>query len=364
MPVDAAPEGGSCLQAIMGRMRVFGLVLPLLLLAVAVLYGCYAWVLRQLEPPQPGAADSVRVEIMSGANVRDVADMLHAAGLIREPTVFRLYTRYLHLDGKIRPGEYDLSPGMKPELILAKLIRGDVVHYRFTVPEGLTVIQVADHLAALGLVSRDRFIRVANGSAGLVAEFLPDGVHLPYPLEGYLFPDTYDYKKGVTEEEIIEQMVRRFREKLKEEYLARARERELTVHQLVTLASIIEKEAAVAAERPLISGVYHNRLAIGMKLDADPTVRYALNKPPQETLLYKDLEVVSPYNTYRNAGLPPGPIAAPGEASIRAALWPAAHDYFYFVAKDDGSGEHYFSRTLAEHEAYTDLAAKNREARR
>lgn len=351
------------MQTVQRTSKILSFVLPLLLVAIAGLYGGYAWVLKTLEPPDSQDETPVVIEIPSGASVVQIADTLHQSGLVQNPTVFRYYSRYLGLDGQMRPGEYQLSRSMKPEEILARLTRGEVVQYRFTVPEGLTVVEMANHLAAQGLVDRDRLIAVANEAAGLVADFLPPDVDLRYPLEGYLFPDTYQHRRDIGAEEIVELMVTRFRQVMKPEYLQRAEALGLTVHELITLASIIEEEAAVASERAIISGVYHNRMAIGMKLDADPTVRYALEKPHAEPLLYRDLEVESPYNTYRNATLPPGPISAPGEASIHAALWPESHDYFFFVAKDDGTGEHYFSHTLDEHEALTDVAAQNRAKR-
>lgn len=347
------------MQPVHRTNRILSLALPLLLVAAA-LYGGYYWLDLMLQPPAAEDHTPVRIEVPAGASVAEAAGILRAAGLVRDATVFRYYTRYLGLDGQIRPGEYEFTRSMSPDQLLAKLTRGEVIHYRFTIPEGLTVVQMADHLDRLGLADRDRFIRVASEAAPLIQEFLPAGADLPYPLEGYLFPATYEYRKGIAEEEILQAMLARLRLLLKDEYVDRAREWGFTVHDLLTLASIIEKEAAVPGEREKISGVYHNRLAIGMKLDADPTVRYAINKPPEEPVLYKDLEVASPYNTYRNNGLPPGPIAAPGEASIRAALWPEKHDFYFFVAKGDGTGEHYFSRTLDEHEDYTARAEANR----
>jgi UPF0755 protein len=323
----------------LGALALLGLLLAAL--------GARQWVLARLEPVNPGAPEKVQVAIPPGASTQQVADLLYDRHLIRDPLVFRYYARYRGLDSRIMPGEYELSPSMNPDAILEKLTKGQVVVYRFTVPEGLTVSEMAELLASRKVVDRDRFLEAARNSQ-LSAKYLPEDAKLEQPLEGYLFPATYEYKPGVKEEEILRMMFDRFEQVWTPELKARAQELGLTVHQVVTLASIVEKEARVAKERAIIAGVYHNRLKIGMKLDADPTVRYAVKKPPKDDLLAADLEVESPYNTYKVAGLPPGPIAAPGEDSIRAVLYPESHDFWYFVAKGDGSGEHYFARTLDE----------------
>lgn len=325
---------------------------PLILLLLAVLLVftgalAYRWIAVRLEPVTPGSTDIVQVEIPPGVSTRDVADLLQKQQVIRDAVFFRYYARYRKLDGKLQGGEYELSPGMTPDQVLAKLARGETIVRRFTVPEGLAVAQLADLLASRKLVDRDKFLQLAAASR-LNAAYLPDGVKLAQPLEGYLFPSTYDYKRGVTAEQILALLYGQWEKTFGPDLKARAKELDMTVHEVMTLASIIEKEAQVAKERAVISGVYTNRLKVGMKLDADPTVRYAVGLPPEADLKYADLEIDSPYNTYRNAGLPPGPIAAPGLASIRAALYPETHDFWYFVAKEDGSGQHYFAETLEE----------------
>jgi UPF0755 protein len=323
-----------------------------MLLALAA-GGARWWVANMLQPVNPGAAEPVTVEIPAGAPTRAVAQLLFNHRLVKEPVVFGYYARYRHLDGQLKPGEYQFSAGMTPGLILDKLSRGDVVVHRFTVPEGLTVAQIADLLAAKHLVDRDRFLAAA-ASSHLADAYLPPDQQLRQPLEGYLFPATYEYARGLTEQEFLQMMFARFEQAWTPEMKARATELHLSVHEVVTMASIVEREAKVPAERAKIAGVYYNRLRIGMKLDADPAVRYAVDKPSGEPLLYKDLEVDSPYNSYMHPGLPPGPIAVPGEAALRAALWPETHDYWYFVAKADGSGEHYFANTLAEQQQNID----------
>lgn len=342
------------------RRLIVAAVLFTALLGALYFYGrkAQAWVEEQLRAVDPGAQQAQLITIAPGSSTAEVAQTLKERGLIRDEQVFRYYSRFLKLDSKLQGGEYELSPAMTPAQILKRLSTGQVVVYRFTVPEGLTVEETAAVLAEKGLVNRDRFLKLARESAA-AAELTGGRKDLKEPLEGYLFPSTYNYRPGVTEEQVLEIMLNGFRQTFTEEWKRRAAELKLSLHEVVTLASIIEKEAQVAKERATISGVYHNRMRVGMKLDADPTVRYALGKPPQEELLYKDLEIESPYNTYRVAGLPPGPIAAPGAASIRAALYPESHDFWYFVAKADGTGEHYFGQTLAEQEANIAKAEEN-----
>jgi len=346
------------------RRAVSSLIAVLLLLGLAG-FGIQDWVKDrpQAASPTAGATPQV-VEIPVGSSTRDVAGILHSRGLIKDPVVFGYYARFRRLDALLKGGTYELSAVMTPEEILQKLAKGQVLVRRFTIPEGYTVVQMADALAAKGVMDSASFLKAAAASS-LADRYLPGRKEVPLaqPLEGYLFPSTYDYKPGVSAEEIIELMTTRFAKVWTPDLLRLAEELKLSVHQTVTLASIIEREATVPKERAIISGVYHNRLRIGMKLDADPTVLYALHKPPEEGLKLKDLDVDSPYNTYRRAGLPPGPIAAPGELSIKAALRPEKHDFWYFVAKEDGSGEHYFARSLEEQEANIAKSGANLAAR-
>jgi len=337
------------------------LALLILLAALAgVAYGGLRWLLTRLGPADPAAAP-VEVEIPAGATTTDVAAILAEHGIIRDPAVFRYYVRYRDLDGQIVSGRYELSAAMSVDEILTKLVNGDVIVRRFTIPEGLTVEMMADLLDAAQVVDRESFLD-AVAAAAAENPYLPDGVELPQPMEGYLFPATYQYHAGITAEEVVAMLVERFEAVWTPELLARAEEMGLSVHEVVTLASIVETEAKVPEEQPQIAGVYLNRLAAGMPLQADPTVYYALGLPRSERLTWEDLEVDSPFNTYRYPGLPPGPIAAPGEGAIRAVLYPAHHDYYYFVAKNDGSGEHYFASTYEEHLENVDRAEANRAA--
>lgn len=320
-----------------------------------------------LLPADPGAATSVTVTIPRGASTMEIARILHDRHLIRDPLAFRVLVRLEDRDGRLKAGVYRLSPAMPAREILERLTRGDVLTARFTIPEGFTVAQIIDRLAEMGLADRDG-LRAALDEAARDWPYLPEGAELREPLEGYLFPDTYRVPVGaegrVTNPRVIVRaMLERFEAVFDQRRRERARELGLSVHEVVTLASIIEREAKVPEERPLISAVYHNRLRRGMKLDADPTVLYAVGKT-SGPLTYQDLQVDSLYNTYRYPGLPPGPIGAPGTAAIDAALHPADVDYLYFVLRPDGSGRHEFARTLAEHNRNVQAWRKGRTASR
>lgn len=287
----------------------------------------------------------MRVDIPAGASVESIGEMLHRAGLIRHPLVLRALVEWMGVATRLQAGEYDLSPAMSLREIISRLVRGEVVTYPFTIPEGYTVDQIADLLARHGLADRDRFLQAAS-RVELAPCPPPDPGQVRYPLEGYLFPDTYRVRRGTSEAELVSLMVRRFQEIWNAGLAEKARARGISMHEAITLASIVERETGVPHERPLVAGVFWNRLQRGMPLQADPTVLYALGREGG-TLLRRDLEVDSPYNTYLYPGLPPGPIGNPGRAALLAVLEPASTDYLYFVARGDGT--HYFSRTLGEH---------------
>ncbi len=319
------------------------LAVAALLLAVAV--SVYVWAFW---PALPGSTRLVEVVVPQGATTAGIAALLEEEGVIRSPLAFRLLVRLRGSDGRLQAGTYRLGPGMAPSAIAAKLERGEVVTRAFTIPEGLSAEEIARLLASRGFGSEAELLR-AFSDPEPVADLLPaDRSALRYPLEGYLFPDTYRVAAGTPARALAAAMVDRFRQAWTPDLEARARELGLTVHEVVTLASIVEEEAQLAEERPLIAGVYLNRLRRGMPLQADPTVQYALRKFGQRVLL-ADLQVDSPYNTYRRTGLPPGPIASPGLDSLRAVLHPADVPYLFFVARPDGS--HAFAVTLDEHNA-------------
>lgn len=300
-------------------------------------------------PLAPGSSEVVTFEVAPGEATVTIARRLEEAGLIRDRLEFRVLAALLGWDGRLKAGRYQLSPGESTLSALRAIGRGQVMTVAFTIPEGYTLAQIEGYLVDRGLVEPGDLL-AALGEADAAGElpFIPtDRSRLSQPFEGLLFPDTYFVEERTSARILTRAMLNHTLEVFTPERLARAEALGLTPWEVLTLASIIEKEAAVAEERAIISSVYHNRLDVGMKLDACPTVFYVLGKPMSEPLLFADLEVDSPYNTYRNAGLPPGPICSPGLASIDAALYPADSNFYYFVAKNDGT--HHFSRTLEEH---------------
>ena len=273
------------------------------------------------------------------------AESLHRAGVIGSPTMFRLYAKVRGADRGIKAGTYLLAPDASWGSVLTALRNGKGVVHVVTVPEGYTLAQTESLLVAK-LAVRPESVRIAVRDTALLRQ-----LDVPIAtLEGYLFPDTYFFPPGTPARTAVRTMVRRFEQRWKPEWSRRLDTLALSRHDLVTLASIVEREAKLAPERPLIAAVYWNRLRRRMLLQADPTVQYALPQY-QSRLLNKHLTVKSPYNTYRYVGLPPGPIAAPGGASLQATLYPAQAAFLYFVAYPDG--HHEFRVKLEEHQAAT-----------
>ena len=290
--------------------------------------------------------EPVRMVVPRGASLRTVADSLAARGFIeaRARSLFRAYARLRGADRAVRAGHYELRPGQSWNELLTNLIEGRAITERMTIPEGFMLKQMAPRIASAAGITVDSALTVL-----LRSDTLFSGVSIPGPtLEGYLFPDTYLFEPGTSVDRVIAAMLQRYQSFWTPERRQRLAELEMTERQAVTLASIIQAEALWSREMPLISGVYHNRLRAGFPLQADPTVLYALGGP-RERLLYAAIDSVAdnPYNTYRRAGLPPGPIGSPGEQSLDAALHPADTPHFYFVAGPDGT--HVFTTTLAQH---------------
>lgn len=281
------------------------------------------------------------VVIPDGSTFQQVAALLEREGLIKSSFSFVLLGKSQSADRKVHAGEYELNPGMTPAEILAALLNGQVVLHPLTIPEGLTIVQIADLVSQEGLADRTEFLRLAKdrafiASLGIKAE----------TLEGYLYPDTYKFPRGVKAREVLAAMVEQLKQVVGSDLLARMQELKMTMHEVLTLASVIEKETGEGDERPEISAVFHNRLKKHIPLQSDPTVIYGL--PEFDGNLHKkDLSSPSPYNTYRVEGLPPGPIANPGIQAIRATLYPSNSNFLYFVSRNDGT--HQFSATLIEH---------------
>jgi len=284
------------------------------------------------------------VEVPQGAGSAAIGQRLAAAGVVRDGSTFRVALWMSGQGRRLKAGEYRFDRAMTPFEVIDKIARGDVFVINVTFPEGLTIADMAKIFESHGLGSAASFVD-ASKDASLVHDIDPAAADL----EGYLFPETYPLSRHTEAQKLMRLMVSRFAHVFTPEMRQASAARGLTVRQAVTLASIVEKETAKPDERPLVAAVYTTRLRIGMPLQCDPTVIYALAKAGRYNgnIHKDDLAIESPYNTYRYAGLPPGPIASPGRASLEAALHPADADYLYFVSRNDGS--HEFARTLEEH---------------
>ena len=311
----------------------------LLCLGLILLAGGVGWALR---PPATLAQGPRTTEIPTSLGLLGIARHLAEQEIIRSRAVFVGLAVLRGTARSLKAGEYELPQGASTLGVLQLLETGRVKPRLLVLPEGFTIRELARQVEAEGLAPAADVIRAANNpmlawSLGIEAS----------SVEGYLFPDTYRVVKGTRVDELLERMVQRFRDKVgTDDVVARARQRGLSLHQLITLASIVEKEAALAEERPIIARVFLNRLERGMPLQADPTVSYAVAKEGRAPSR-DDLQVDHPFNTYRNRGLPPGPIGSPGRSAVEAVLQPADVPYLYFVAIDDRA--HHFSTTLEEH---------------
>jgi UPF0755 protein len=322
--------------------RIFlGLLLLIVAFGAAMATAVYT---GQQRPFKGYTGDEAFVEIAPGSSTPAMARSLADAGVVQSPTAFRIAVWWRGAGRRLQAGEYRFDAPMTPGEVVDKIARGDVYMRPVTFREGLTMRQMAAIFEERGFGSAAEFLKAAAREEPIrdIDPAAPD-------LEGYLFPDTYTLPRRTTADQLVERMVDRFEKSLTPEIRAKAAARGLSVRQLVTLASLVEKETAKPEERPLVAAVYANRIKIGMGLQCDPTVIYALERAGRYTgnLTRADLQFDSPYNTYRYAGLPPGPIAAPGQASLAAAAEPADVPYLYFVSRNDGS--HVFATTLDEH---------------
>ena len=311
----------------------------LVLVVVSALTMIWAW--SFLNSPAQDEGREVLITIPSGSSFVSASQLLVDAGVVKSLRVFVFLGKIKGLSNSIQAGELMFDTGMTPNQVLEVLARGKAVSYQVTIPEGYNVGMVTALLAQKGLGEADRFLELA-----LDPDF-SRGLGVPAnSLEGFLFPDTYSWPKGLSEEDILGRMVARYKNVFTEAMRSRASDIGMTELEVVTIASIIEKETGAPQEREQVSAVFHNRLKKGYRLQTDPTVIYGL-KDFNGNLTKKDLQTDHPYNTYTRSGLPVGPIANPGEASLKAALNPASVSYLYFVAKGDGT--HVFSNTLVEH---------------
>ena len=319
-----------------------------ILAAVAAIAGGGAWwVAQQWDRPfHPDSAATVTDDIPTGATLRAASRQLQQAGVLADARLLEWLGRWQGTASHIRPGEYRLGPAMTPRRILATLIRGEVVQHPVTLPEGLTVGEIVDRLVAAGFGTRTDYLTVLSDPQ-LIRTYRVVTTGVKTPFEGYLFPDTYHFTKGTPAREVVITLLERLDAAFTPRRIARMKALGWNRHQVLTMASLIEKETGRPDERPRISAVFHNRLKKKMRLQTDPTVIYA--SPDYDgDIRYRDLRRDDPYNTYRHHGLPPGPIASAGEAAIEAALFPADEDALYFVSKGDGS--HHFSTTAKDHQ--------------
>ncbi len=319
--------------------RLVGYALALSFLAASVAGG---WLLHALSPP-PEFSGPRFFAVRRGESLTSVARRLEANGLVRSSKLFLLLARLKGLDREVKAGGYKLRPGWAWE-ILEALTKGRRISVWVTFPEGFTARQMAERLAEKGLCDEREFMRLFRLGKRAFPEFrfLPEGK----TLEGYLFPDTYLVEAGIDAREIIKRMLRRFEEVVVRGLAGELRRSALSLHEVITLASLVESEARHDEERPVIAGVLLNRLERGMRLECNASLLYVLGER-KLWLSEEDLRLDSPYNTYRYPGLPPGPICNPGRASILAALRPARTPYLFYVAMPDG--HHLFARTYREH---------------
>ncbi|GAK56810.1 aminodeoxychorismate lyase [Candidatus Vecturithrix granuli] len=321
------------------RKRVFVLGVIICCLGVVGIAGIKVYAFLTI-PPDGEAAERILL-IQPGTPLRRIAETLQEASVISDKNLFMILARFYKKGKSVKAGEYQFTTSMLPTEVLTKLQDGKIYFRSATIPEGYTLRQIAELLAEQGLVDKKKFLAIVF-NPDTAAEFKLEAPNL----EGYLFPNTYYIHRGMEEKAIIQEMVNEFWQVMTPDLQEEIRQKGFTVHEIMTLASIVEKEARVPEERELISAVYHNRLKIKMKLDSDPSVIYGI-EDFDGNLTRSDLEKDTPYNTYKRRGLPPGPIANPGRPSIMAAIRPAEVKYLYFVARNDGT--HHFSLTYQEH---------------
>ena len=310
-----------------------------------LLLGLFSYALSPAAPVSEEQED-VYVTVRAGMSADDVAEMLERRGVIHSRFKFWLAAKMNGADDAFKVGTYALRTNMEPRDVLQVLVEGQTVQVRFTIPEGFTVEDIAKRLDAKGIARKDDFLKAAKHYAPY--DYIEKSDKARYYAEGFLFPDTYEVDGDITVDGILAMMAHDFDQRLTRKMRERAKEENLSIYELIILASLVEKEARYEEDRALIAQVFLKRLAIGMPLQSDATLQYLLDAPKEDVTL-KDTEMGSPYNTYQHRGLPPGPVANPGTASIEAVLWPAKTDYLYFVA--DREGHNYYSHTYEEHDA-------------
>ncbi|MFT9848449.1 endolytic transglycosylase MltG [Aneurinibacillus sp. REN35] len=333
------------------RKTITFMFIVLLIFALGIGGAAY-YVWNGLQPIESESGQAKVVEIPPNSSISKVGQILEENKLIKDARLFSIYVKMKGSGSDIKAGKYQLASGQSIDEMVKKMAEGDVYKDTITVtiPEGYTVVQIAARLEQKGLGKKDTFLQEVNNGKfpQEIVKSIPQDKRIKYRLEGYLFPDTYEFKKGTTEHQIIERMLERFEKVWDESWDAKVKQHTLTKHQAVTLASIVEREVRSDDERQKVAGVYYNRIAQQMPLQADATVQYLFDKQ-KERVMHSDLQQDSPYNTYKVKGLPPGPIASPGEAALHAVANAEKHDYLFYVTKKDGTGQHYFAATYQDH---------------
>ena len=286
----------------------------------------------------------VHVKIREGMSTGEIADQLEAKGVITSSLRFRILARFKDYADKMKPGTYTFYAGMNDEEVFRKLLTGEKVMIKFTIPEGFGVKEIAERLYSLDLADKEDFMEAAENFAPY--PYMTKRKNVFYSAEGFLFPDTYTVESDISVEEILKMMTENFDTRLTEEKRARAKELGLSIYELMTLASLVEREVRYPEDRPIVAQVFFKRLKINMPLQTDASLQYLMDAPKEDVSI-EDTKIDSPYNTYQNFGLPPGPIANPGMDAIDAVLYPADTDYLYFVA--DREGHNHYAYTYEEH---------------
>lgn len=299
---------------------------------------------KDLDPNQ-----TIFVSVKQGMSASDIGDELVKHGVITNKKTFWLKVKKSDAADKFKSGTYAFKPNTPPEEIIAKLVAGETTQVKFTIPEGFGVKEIAKRLSDEGLVDEDEFLRKAKDFAPY--SYIKRDKDIRYACEGFLFPDTYLLHEDPSVDGILKMMAEDMDNRLTPKMRQRAAELNLSIHELITMASLVEKEAMYDEDRPIIAQVFFKRLQIGMPLQTDTTIQYLLDAPKEDVSI-KDTKIESPYNTYQIKGLPPGPVASPGMAAIEAVLYPADTDYLYFVA--DRQGHNHYSKTYAEHQKIVD----------
>lgn len=347
-------KGGDLVSEMARRKKGKGILyrgIILILIIIIAIYVARKYYHYSLQAVSEENPIDIEIDVAVGSSTSKIASILKSNGLIKNELVFKIAVKRSGLEGSLKAGKYTLSTSMDVNEIIDELTKGGRNEnvLRFTIPEGYELEMIADKLAAEGIVDKDRFLQLASDKANFEDKFsflqeLEDG----QSLEGFLYPSTYEIYIGANEEEIIHKMLSEFIRIYERDVKPHTDKVDLNLNQIVTLASIIEREGKLDEERELISAVFHNRLEANMPLQSCATVQYVLGER-KEVLSEKDTQIESEYNTYIHLGLPPAPIASPGKNSLIAAVKPADVDYLFFRTKEDGTGAHTFSRTYEEH---------------